>query len=258
MVCLSRPPHEEHARCWVRALCCHLLPQLHAAELCRIHAAEAMCTMVSQRLSHAPSRQRFKLKQRAPMVWLSRPPHEEHARCWVRALCCHLLPQLHAAELCRMHAAEAMCTTASQRLSHAPSRQRFKLKRRAPMVCLSRPPHEEHARCWVRALCCHLLPQLHAAELCRIHAAEAMCTTASQRLSHAPSRQRFKLKRSVQMAASRSRHTRSMLGVGCVHYVATSCHSCMPLSFAGSTQLRPCAPRPASGSATPHLVSASN
>ena len=86
------------------------------------------------------------------MVCLSRPPHEEHARCWVRALCCHLLPQLHAAELCRIHAAEAMCTTASQRLSHAPSRQRFKLKRRAPMVCLLRPPHEEHARCWVHAV----------------------------------------------------------------------------------------------------------
>ena len=97
----------------------------------------------------------------------------------------HRLQRAPPAELCSLNRALSTCSTASHHLSHAPSRQRFKLKRSAPVVCLSQWPDEEWAQC---SLCVHVgasaCNKHPPAELCSFDMALCTYSTASYQLSH--------------------------------------------------------------------------
>jgi len=189
----------EHPWRWWRALGSCRLRGARPAELCSLHPVSGEYATASHQLSHAPSRQRRKLKWNAMVRCSLRWLDVEHPWRWWRALGSCRWRGARPAELCSLRPVSGEYATASHQLSHAPSRQRRKLKWNAMVRCSLRWLDVEHPWRWWRALGSCRLRGARPAELCSLHPVSGEYATASHQLSHAPSRQRRKLKWNATM-----------------------------------------------------------
>ena len=93
------------------------------------------------------------------------------------------------------------------------------------------------------------------AELCSHRTVSGGYSIAGHQLSHAPSRQRLKLKRSaLTIRLCRSAHASSILGDGGVHLDPTACPKHLSLSFGASSPSQASTWLPAISSATTHRL----